>query len=512
VSLLGPYRLVVESLTPYSLAVNAPYVVAFTAVATGVTWRATRDPQRRRQHLTSAATATAMAAGALVVGIGYAAALRLLWDAAAGFRWEAAARFWAARPVLGAVAAFVAWDLAGWLYHLVGHRTAVGWAAHQPHHSGESYDLTLGLRQSWTPFCGLAFQPLLALAGFDLRVIYVCAALSNCWQVLAHTAVAVPVPRWVGAVVTTPATHRHHHARHGAPVNLGPVLTVWDRLSGTWVGPDTPPPAAYGPVVPASANPVRVELAGWAALLGRRAGSRPGRGPTVRRDRSPADAPGPQRPTVLPAGLVDADHGQADHVRVAALDPVHEQRGRSLDPVPAGLVGALPGGHVPGHVVVVDGPEPHPGHGDRLHHPVVEHDRHRRDHLVVPAGQPTQHGGPVAFVDRLAQGPAVDDDHRVGADHQLTGAGHGPGLGCRQALGQPGPVLTGPGRLVDPSRADHRVHPDRRQQLDPPGRGGSQDQRGAGHRSTLGPGRRRVEHRTGTVPDSGHEPGPSRPA
>jgi sterol desaturase/sphingolipid hydroxylase (fatty acid hydroxylase superfamily) len=256
--------------SPYTLAVNVPYALAFALVGAEVAWLARRPGHRRTRVLRSAATATAMAAGALVVGIVYTAALRLLWEAVATFRWEPAAGLWHEQPALGAAVTFVAWDLSGWVYHLIGHRTRVGWAAHQPHHSGEGYDATLGLRQSWAPFHGLVHHPLLALLGFDLRVVFVCAAVSNCWQVLEHTSLPLRFPRWLEAHVMTPAAHRHHHGRDGGAVNLGPFFTWWDRLAGTWVPPDVPAPSAYGPPVPASANPVTVELAGWVALVRRR--------------------------------------------------------------------------------------------------------------------------------------------------------------------------------------------------------------------------------------------------
>ncbi len=263
---LLPFDRLVETATPFALAVNLPYVVALCAVTGEVAWLARASGPGRRRVLVSAATASAMAAGALVVSVPYTATFRFLWDALAKVRWEAAASFWQAHPVLGAAVAFVAWDLSGWLYHLIGHRTRIGWAAHQPHHSGPGFDATLGLRQSWTPFHGLLHHPLLALAGFDLRVIFVCAAFSNCWQVLEHTSLPVRFPRWFAAVVMTPAAHRHHHGRGGAAVNLGPFFTIWDRLAGTWVPPDHPAPAAYGPEPPASGNPLAIQLAGWRHL------------------------------------------------------------------------------------------------------------------------------------------------------------------------------------------------------------------------------------------------------
>jgi sterol desaturase/sphingolipid hydroxylase (fatty acid hydroxylase superfamily) len=257
----------VDVATPYDLALNLPYVVAVAAVATEVAWLARGRGPARKRVLASAATATAMALGGLAVSVPYTVVFRALWRTVAMVRWEAAARLWEAHPVVGAVAAFVAWDLSGFVYHLIGHRTRIGWAAHQPHHSGTDFDATLGLRQSWVPVHGLVHQPLTALAGFDLRVVFVCAALSSGWQILEHTSLDVRFPGWLAAVVMTPAAHRHHHGRDGGAVNLGPVFTLWDRLAGTWVPAAAPAPTAYGPAGGSSANPLAIELAGWRELV-----------------------------------------------------------------------------------------------------------------------------------------------------------------------------------------------------------------------------------------------------
>lgn len=263
---LLPVHRLLDTATPYALALNLPYVVAITAVAAEVAWLARAAGPTRQRVLRSAATAGAMAAGGLVVSVPFTIAFRLQWEALATVRWEAAARLWQAHPYIGAVAAFVAWDLSGWVYHLLGHRTRIGWAAHQPHHTGADFDATLGLRQSWAPVHGLVHQPLLALAGFDLRVIFVCSALSNGWQVLEHSSLPVRFPPWLSSVVMTPAAHRHHHGRYGRPVNLGPVFTVWDRLAGTWVPPGAPAPSAYG-LEASCGNPLTIELAGWRHLV-----------------------------------------------------------------------------------------------------------------------------------------------------------------------------------------------------------------------------------------------------
>jgi sterol desaturase/sphingolipid hydroxylase (fatty acid hydroxylase superfamily) len=57
-----------------------------------------------------------------------------------------------------------------------------------------------------------------------------------------------------------------HHAT-GAAVNLGPVLTCWDRLAGTYhrgVAGARPEPTL---ALAAGDHPVRHQLAGWRALL-----------------------------------------------------------------------------------------------------------------------------------------------------------------------------------------------------------------------------------------------------
>ncbi|HEX2052430.1 MAG TPA: sterol desaturase family protein [Actinomycetota bacterium] len=243
------------------------YSVTLALVAAEVAWLAREPGPRRRAVLVSAAVASTMGLGAVLVGFAYAEVLESLWGRLDGFRWEAAARYWARHPLAGWIATFVAWDLAGWIYHVIGHRTTVGWAAHQPHHSGTEYDASLGLRQTWVPFHGLLIHPLLALLGFDLEVAMVCAAASNSWQVLEHTSLDLRFPRWFAAVVMTPAAHRHHHGVEGNLVNLGPFLTIWDRLSGTWVSEDAPAPERYGLGTPVGSNPLRIELAGWMALL-----------------------------------------------------------------------------------------------------------------------------------------------------------------------------------------------------------------------------------------------------
>lgn len=254
-----------DGLSAYDWAVQVPVLLVVVTTLLEVAWLMWRRPGDRRRVGLDLRTAGAMAAGAAVVGVAYTAVLQSVWTVL-----EPASASWSAPPVVTAAVAFVAWDLAGWTYHWLGHHTAIGWAAHRPHHTGTAFDLTLGLRQTWLPVHGIVVHPLLALAGFDLRTVAVCAAISNLWQALEHSSVTIRFPALVRAVVMTPGAHRHHHGLDGGRVNLGPVFTAWDRLAGTWVPAAVPAPVRYGVEGSDGTGILEVELAGWHALAGAR--------------------------------------------------------------------------------------------------------------------------------------------------------------------------------------------------------------------------------------------------
>ena len=149
-----------------------------------------------RSRVTRLPTVAAMACGALVAGSVVATVDAHAWAAIRAVAPDAVTGFWDRHGALELIAAFVVWDAAGFVYHWVGHRTRVGWASHRVHHTGTEYDLTLAWRQSWLPLPALLIGPAVALVGFDLEAIVICAAVSKTWQALVHTSLPVRTPRW----------------------------------------------------------------------------------------------------------------------------------------------------------------------------------------------------------------------------------------------------------------------------------------------------------------------------
>ncbi len=210
------------------------------------------------------ATATGLLAGALAVGLVVGPVMRATWDLVADL---APVRLSATSTLADLAVAFVAWDLAGYWYHRIGHCTRLGWAAHRPHHTGTHYDLSLAWRQSWFPWMALVTFPLVALTGASFAVATTCAAVSEAWQALVHAGGRDPTPAGMRRWVTTPAVHRVHHDTDDA-VNLAPVLVVWDRLFGTWREPVAVARTDRLACADPEPNPVRIQWRAWRELVG----------------------------------------------------------------------------------------------------------------------------------------------------------------------------------------------------------------------------------------------------
>lgn len=65
-------------------------------------------------------------------------------------------------------------------------------------------------------------------------VVVAAPAVAKAWQWLLHIGTPVRFPAAVAAVIMTPSAHRLHHEQR-LPVDLGPILTVWDRVAGTYL-------------------------------------------------------------------------------------------------------------------------------------------------------------------------------------------------------------------------------------------------------------------------------------
>jgi sterol desaturase/sphingolipid hydroxylase (fatty acid hydroxylase superfamily) len=141
---------------------------------------------------------------------------------------------------LSLLAGFLLLDLLRYLVHRCEHAVPLLWRFHALHHSDPDVDVTTAVRHHPLEyFLGSAVYCLAVLV-LDIPAI---AVLSHGLTVFAtaaiqHGNVSLPerLERWLQPVLVTVDLHRIHHSvlSDQANSNYGAVLSVWDRIFGTY--------------------------------------------------------------------------------------------------------------------------------------------------------------------------------------------------------------------------------------------------------------------------------------
>jgi sterol desaturase/sphingolipid hydroxylase (fatty acid hydroxylase superfamily) len=160
----------------------------------------------------------------------------------------------------------VAEDLCFYVFHRASHRVRLLWASHENHHSSTSFNLSVALRQTWTPFIAFVFWLPLPLLGFDPFMILTVQMASLTFQAFLHTELVGALGPF-GLVFNTPAHHRVHHGADPECLdkNFGGVLIIWDRLFASF---HAGAPSSYGvPGTPRRLNPIAIGFGEWRAMI-----------------------------------------------------------------------------------------------------------------------------------------------------------------------------------------------------------------------------------------------------
>jgi sterol desaturase/sphingolipid hydroxylase (fatty acid hydroxylase superfamily) len=139
----------------------------------------------------------------------------------------------------GAVVAFLAADLVGYVIHRVMHRVPFIWRwTHQVHHSAERIDIA-----GASYFHPFEFATRIALSNITVMLLGVspdAAALGGFMAFFCgmFQHLNVRTPQWIGYFIQRPEAHAVHHARGVHAYNYG-NCTLWDMLLGTFRNPAT---------------------------------------------------------------------------------------------------------------------------------------------------------------------------------------------------------------------------------------------------------------------------------
>jgi sterol desaturase/sphingolipid hydroxylase (fatty acid hydroxylase superfamily) len=149
--------------------------------------------------------------------------------------------FWPiANAGLSFITGFLLLDLLHYLVHRCEHAVPLFWRFHALHHSDPDVDVTTSVRHHPVEYVVASVVYWLAVIALDIPAAVVIAHGLAVFATAAvqHGNVRLPerLERWLQPVLVTVDMHRIHHSIlvDQANSNYGAVLSVWDRLFGTF--------------------------------------------------------------------------------------------------------------------------------------------------------------------------------------------------------------------------------------------------------------------------------------
>lgn len=127
-------------------------------------------------------------------------------------------------------------DFIWYMYHRLGHRINVLWAAHITHHQSKDYNLTVSFRVSIVQLMiRLIFWCFLPILGFDPTTTLLIIGINAAYQFFIHTSL-IGHMGILEKFLVTPSHHRVHHGSNAAYIdkNFGGMFIIWDKLLNTF--------------------------------------------------------------------------------------------------------------------------------------------------------------------------------------------------------------------------------------------------------------------------------------
>ncbi len=146
-------------------------------------------------------------------------------------------------PLAAGLFYFVATDFLAYWMHRLNHWSWL-WSTHAFHHSTRNIYWASGMRGSPVHFLLLGLPALIVQVVFSPQgpVMTLVLAYGVVHNSLIHSNLKIPT-RLLNRIFVTGETHFVHHGRDPrlGGSNFGFLLTIWDRLFGTWTDPQSLP-------------------------------------------------------------------------------------------------------------------------------------------------------------------------------------------------------------------------------------------------------------------------------
>jgi sterol desaturase/sphingolipid hydroxylase (fatty acid hydroxylase superfamily) len=143
--------------------------------------------------------------------------------------------------------------LDGWMYvwHRANHTFPLLWRFHRMHHSERHMDVTTATRFHLGEHVGAGVLRLglIPLLGFEIWNLVVYDTLVIAITQFHHADISIGrCDRWVRLFIVTPYMHKVHHSdwRPETDSNYSTVLSIWDRLAGSFRMRSDPKTLVFG--------------------------------------------------------------------------------------------------------------------------------------------------------------------------------------------------------------------------------------------------------------------------
>ncbi|MCB1865989.1 MAG: sterol desaturase family protein [Chromatiales bacterium] len=143
-------------------------------------------------------------------------------------------------------------DLSEYVFHRLSHGIRPLWLVHAVHHSDPHLDATTSLRfHPGEVIANISWKVLVCgLMGIPFWIVGLRGIVMGACSLLQHANIVWPdwLDRALRIVIITPALHRMHHSPEPAEnnTNFGEVLSIWDRLFGTYSEAEAGRAPVYG--------------------------------------------------------------------------------------------------------------------------------------------------------------------------------------------------------------------------------------------------------------------------
>jgi sterol desaturase/sphingolipid hydroxylase (fatty acid hydroxylase superfamily) len=150
--------------------------------------------------------------------------------------------YWSGASVLWtAIISFLVLDFfGGWLVHIIEHKVRFLWRFHLIHHADNNVDVTTALRHHpiESVLRGIFFFAGIFVSGAPMYAVMIFQTLLIIASQITHANVSLP--KWLDVaasyIFVSPNMHKvHHHWKQPfTDSNYGAILSIWDRLLGTY--------------------------------------------------------------------------------------------------------------------------------------------------------------------------------------------------------------------------------------------------------------------------------------